>query len=118
MKRAALAGFRLVPTEADDAARRTAGKSVWKLWRGNEPTDVSVVHPHDINVRRTPAHSTGFWYIILGPFPAVFVRDRDFQRVLESAVRERDRHFAFVRATAVPKRGKPSKKTSKRRAKR
>lgn len=118
MKRSAFAGFRLVPTEADDAARRAAGKSVWKLWRGNEPTDVSVVHPHDINVRRAAAIPSGFWYIILGPFPAFFVPDRDFQRVLEHAVQARDRHFAFLRATAVPERGKPSKKTSKRRAKR
>lgn len=113
MKRSAQAGFRLVPTEAD-----TAGKSVWKLWRGDEPTDVSVVHPHDINVRRATAIPSGFWYIILGPFPAVFVQDRDFQRVLKRAVAERDRHFAFVRAAAVPEREKPSKKTSKRRAKR
>lgn len=69
---------RATPTEPDDAARKEALASVWRIELPGVNDVAYLTHAHAQDQR-----SNGkFWYTAKGPFPGFVIRDRDFQRAV------------------------------------
>ncbi len=99
--------IRFVPEEPDDASRKVAGRSSWKMTLNGEETGVRIVHP--LRQGSGPFLLDGqkpawFWYLVILPGEiSVHLTGRDFGAAMKYAIDGFHSSEAFVRAIAPSK---------------